>query len=422
MKIVDLKAREILDSRAFPALEVECLTESGHLRWAQVPSGASTGEFEALELRDGDMSRFLGKGLKKAIENINGVIKKRLLGMDILNQVVIDRTLIELDGTKNKSRLGANTILGVSLACIKTAAHALQLPLYRYIGGTGAKTIPVPLFNIINGGKHAPNNLDIQEYIIVPLGAPNFAEALRYGAEVYHYLKALLKGKGLNAAVADEGGFAPDAKSNEAPLEFISQAIEQAGYKLGTDIFLALDCAASTFFADNRYHLKLDSRSLTAEELVRLYEDWANRYHLISIEDGLAEEDWQGWQLLTSRLGKKIQIVGDDIFATNFERLEKGIELHVATAALIKPNQIGTVTETLDCIELAKKHNYNVVISHRSGETEDTFIADLAVATNAHFLKSGAPCRAERTAKYNRLLRIEEEMGGGFLGVRALRP
>ncbi len=415
-EITEIIGREVLDSRGNPTIEVDCITASGASGRAQVPSGASTGTYEALELRDNDKTRFLGKGVLKAIQNVNEIIGPKLAGIDCLNQVLIDKTLLELDGTDNKSNLGANAILGVSMAACRAAAQYQQLPLYRYLGGADARTLPVPLLNVINGGVHAPNNLDVQEYMIVPAGAGSFAEAIRCAAEVYQTLKKLLNEKGLNATVGDEGGFAPNFNSNEEPLKLIMQACEKAGYEPGDDIFLALDIAASELFNNKKYNLQLDRKKISSEELIEVYSKWVDNYPIISIEDGFSQDDWEGWAAFTKKLNKKIQIVGDDIFVTNIQRVKEGIQKGVANAVLIKLNQIGTVTETLECIELAKSSGYQTVISHRSGETEDTFIADLAVATNAGQIKTGAPARSERTAKYNQLLRIEAESDGEFIG------
>lgn len=409
--IIDLFAREILDSRGNPTVEVEVLLESGAAGRAAVPSGASTGAFEAVELRDGNEQRYLGKGVIKAVENVNNIIAEEIIGMDALDQVDIDKTMIEIDGTPNKGKLGANAVLGVSLACAKAAANALGLPLYRYIGGITAQDLPVPMMNILNGGKHADNSVDFQEFMIMPVGAESFADSLRIGAEVYHTLKKLLKDKGLGTAIGDEGGFAPDLKSNEEAVEVIIKAIELAGYKPGEDVAIALDPASTEIFKEGRYILKSEGVEKTPEEMVALYEDWVNKYPIVSIEDGMAEEDWEGWKLITQRLGNKIQLVGDDLFVTNTERLGKGIELGVANSILIKLNQIGTLTETLDAIKMAYEAGYTAVISHRSGETEDTTIADLVVAVNAGQIKTGAPARTDRVAKYNQLIRIEQQLG-----------
>jgi enolase len=422
--IVKIKAREILDSRGNPTIEVDVYLESGAMGRAAVPSGASTGENEAIELRDKDETRYLGKGVLKAVENVNKIIADELEGWDALDQVGIDRFLIQLDGTPNKSQLGANAILGVSLAVAKAAANHLGLPLYRYIGGVNAKVLPVPLMNILNGGKHADNNVDIQEFMIVPVNAPSFSEALRMGVEVFHSLKSVLKSKGYNTAVGDEGGFAPNLKSNIEAIEVILEAIEKSGYKAGKDVFLALDPAASEFYEDGKYiFFKSDKSEKTPEQMVKFYEELVKQYPIISIEDGMSEHDWEGWKMLTEALGEKIQLVGDDIFVTNIEIFSKGIEKGIANSILIKLNQIGTLTETLDCIELAKRNGYTAVISHRSGETEDTTIADLVVGTNAGQIKTGSASRTDRIAKYNQLLRIEEELGADavFAGVSAFK-
>ena len=423
-EILDVTAREILDSRGNPTIEVEVLLDSGAVGRAGVPSGASTGEREALELRDGEKERYLGKGVRKAVDNVNEVIGPELLGLDALDQVLIDQTMIHLDGTENKSRLGANAILGVSLAVAKAAALELNMPLYRYIGGVKARVLPVPQMNVLNGGVHADNNVDFQEFMIVPWGAPTFAEALRMGSEVYHHLKAVLKAKGHNTNVGDEGGFAPDLKSNEEALAVLVEAIEKAGYTPGDDVAIALDPAASEFYRNGLYILKAEDKPEKGyEELVEFYARLVEKYPIISIEDGLAENDWKGWRLLTEALGNKIQLVGDDIFVTNTKIIRKGIESHVANAVLIKLNQIGTLTETLEAIEMATRARYKVVISHRSGETEDTTIADLAVAVNSGQIKTGSVCRTDRICKYNQLLRIEEELGetARFLGKEAFK-
>ncbi len=411
-EIVDIYAREILDSRGNPTVEVEVYLESGAMGRAAVPSGASTGEREALELRDGDKDRYLGKGVLKAVDNVNEVIAEALLGWEASDQPGIDRRLIELDGTDVKSNLGANALLGVSLACAKAAAEEAGLPLYQYLGGANAKELPLPMMNIINGGAHADNNVDIQEFMIMPSGAASFREALRMGAEIFHALKKVLKGKGYNTAVGDEGGFAPDLKSNEEALQVIMEAIQAAGYKPGEDILLALDVASSELFKDGKYILANEKKpQKSPKELVDFYEDLVNRYPIVSIEDGMAENDWEGWKLLTERLGKRIQLVGDDLYVTNTKILKEGIDKGIANSILIKVNQIGTLTETLEAIEMAKRAGYTAVISHRSGETEDTTIADLAVATNAGQIKTGSLCRTDRVAKYNQLLRIEDELG-----------
>lgn len=411
--ITDIYAREVLDSRGNPTVEVEVWTETDAYGIAMVPSGASTGAFEAIELRDNEKNRYLGKGVLKAVENVNTIIAEEIIGMDVFEQVAIDNLLIELDGTENKARLGANAILGVSLAVAKAAANELGIPLYQYIGGVNAKVLPVPMMNILNGGEHADNNVDIQEFMVMPVGAANFREALRMGAEVFHNLKAVLKGKGLNTAVGDEGGFAPNLSSNEEALKTIMEAIERAGYTPGKDVVLALDVAATELYdkEKNIYRLAGENRELTSDEMIDYYVELVGKYPIVSIEDGLAEEDWDGWKKLTEKLGNKIQLVGDDLFVTNTERLEKGIGMNVANSVLVKLNQIGTLTETLNTIEMAKTHGYTAVISHRSGETEDTTIADLAVATNAGQIKTGAPSRTDRTAKYNQLLRIEDMLG-----------
>ncbi len=410
-QITDVYAREILDSRGNPTLEVEVFLESGAMGRAAVPSGASTGEREALELRDGDKSRYLGKGVLKAVANVNDQIADQVIGMEASDQVGIDRKMLELDGTEFKSNLGANAILGVSLAVAKAAADEAGLPLYQYIGGANAKELPLPMMNIINGGAHADNNVDIQEFMIMPAGAANFAEALRMGAEIFHALKGVLKGKGYNTAVGDEGGFAPNLKSNEEALEVIMEAIVKAGYKPGDDVLLALDVASSELYKDGVYTLENEAQpQKTADQLIDFYENLVNKYPIISIEDGMAENDWDGWKKLTERLGKRIQIVGDDLFVTNPSILKEGIKKGIANSILIKLNQIGTLTETLDAIEMAKRAGYTTVISHRSGETEDTTLADLAVAVNAGQLKTGSLCRTDRVCKYNQLLRIEDEL------------
>ncbi|TFG99481.1 MAG: phosphopyruvate hydratase [Calditrichales bacterium] len=408
--IIDVIGRELLDSRGNPTVEVDVILESGAMGRAAVPSGASTGEHEAVELRDNDKDRYLGKGVLKAVENINDVIAEQVIGWDATDQVGIDQMMIELDGTPNKGNLGANAILGVSLAVAKAAAEELGLSLFQYLGGVNAKTLPVPMMNIINGGSHADNNVDLQEFMIVPAGAPTFREGLRMGAEIFHQLKKVLIKKGYNTAVGDEGGFAPDLKSNEEAIEVILAAVAQAGYKAGKDVFLALDPASSEFYdkKKKRYILASEKRELTADEMVAFYADWVKKYPIVSIEDGMAEDDWDGWKKMTEVLGDKIQLVGDDLFVTNTERLALGIEKKIANSILIKVNQIGTLTETLDAIEMAHKAGYTAVISHRSGETEDSTIADLAVATNAGQIKTGSASRSDRIAKYNQLLRIEE--------------
>ncbi len=413
-RITDCYAREILDSRGNPTVEVEVVLECGAIGRAAVPSGASTGAFEAVEQRDGE-ERYLGKGVLGPVDNVDSLIAQDLIGMDARAQGAIDQMMIELDGTPNKGPLGANAILGASLAVAKAAAAASNLPLYHYLGGVGARTLPVPMMNILNGGKHANNNVDIQEFMIMPVGARCWSGALRMGAEVYHYLNKVLKQKGLASGVGDEGGFAPNLESNEAALAVIMQAIEAAGYEPGRDIVLALDVAATELLEDDIYHLSGEGRKFTAADLVDYYADLVSRYPIHSIEDGLGEDDWDGWKLLTERLGQKIQLVGDDLFVTNTERLAQGIKQGVANSILIKPNQIGTLSETLRAIEMAKRAGYTAVISHRSGETEDTTIADLVVAVNAGQIKTGAPARSDRVAKYNQLLRIEEALGGAAI-------
>ncbi len=410
LEIVDVVARQILDSRCFPTVEVEIYLEDGTMGRAAVPSGASTGMYEAVELRDGDKDKFLGKGVLTAVQNVNDTIAEELIGCNVFDQVYIDKMLIELDGTNNKGKLGANAILGVSLAVANAAANALGLPLYRYIGGLNAKVLPVPMMNIINGGSHADNSVDLQEFMVMPAGASSFSEALRMCAEVYHTLKKTLHEKGYSTASGDEGGFAPNLKSNAEAIDVILEAITKAGYKPGEDMFIAIDAASSEYYKDGKYVLENEGKTLTSAEMVDFFEEWVNKYPIISIEDGMAEEDWEGWKLMTERLGKKVQLVGDDLFVTNTERLEKGIDLGVANSILIKLNQIGTLTETLNAIEMANRAGYTAVVSHRSGETEDTTIADLVVAVNAGQIKTGAPARSERVAKYNQLLRIEEEL------------
>ena len=411
--IESVYAREVLDSRGNPTVEVEVVLESGAEGRAIVPSGASTGAFEAVELRDGDKGRYLGKGTQTAVDNVNNIIAEELEGMESTDQPGIDALLIELDGTHNKGKLGANAILGVSMAVARASAEELGLPLFQYIGGVNAKQLPVPMMNILNGGEHADNNVDVQEFMILPVGAPSFKEGLRMGAEVFHSLKKVLGEKGLACGVGDEGGFAPNLGSNREALELIVDAIAKAGYEPGKDVMLGLDVAATEMYnkETKKYVLAGEGKELTAEQMVELYEDWANNFPIITIEDGLDEEDWDGWKVLTERLGNKLQLVGDDLFVTNTERLERGIEAGVANSILIKVNQIGTITETLDAIEMAKRAGYTAVISHRSGETEDTTIADLAVAVNAGQIKTGAPSRTDRVAKYNQLLRIEETVG-----------
>ena len=410
-EIIDIYAREILDSRGNPTVEVEVALETGVIGRAAVPSGASTGEREALELRDGDKKRYLGKGVLKAVEHVNEIIAAELVGWEASDQIGIDRKLLALDGTDFKSKLGANALLGVSMACAKAAAEDAGLPLYQYIGGANAKELPLPMMNILNGGEHADNNVDIQEFMIMPAGAESFKEALRMGAEIFHALKKVLKDKGYNTAVGDEGGFAPDLKSNEEALQVIVEAIEAAGYRAGEDVLLALDVASSELYRNGKYILENEAQpEKTAAQMVAFYEDLVDRYPIISIEDGMAENDWDGWKLLTEKLGKKIQIVGDDLFVTNTRILKEGIEKGIANSILIKVNQIGTLTETLEAIEMAKRAGYTAVVSHRSGETEDTTIADLAVATNAGQIKTGSLCRTDRVCKYNQLLRIEDEL------------
>jgi len=418
-EIVSIFSREVLDSRGNPTIEVEVYLSGGSMGRAIVPSGASTGEHEALEKRDGDKTRYLGKGVIETCAKLNEELAPEIIGYDALEQTDIDQAMIETDGTPNKSKFGANAILGISMAACRAAANAVGLPLYRYIGGIAANVLPVPMMNVLNGGKHADNNVDFQEFMIMPRGAKSFSHALRMGTETFHSLKSVLKSKGLNTTVGDEGGFAPDLKSNEQAVEFILKAIEKAGYKPGEDIFIALDPASSEFYDDEAklYVLKSEDKKLTSEQMVRYYTKWVDKYPIISIEDGLAEDDWEGWQLLTAKLGSRIQLVGDDIFVTNVERLKEGIQKNVGNAILIKLNQIGTVTETMNAIHLARKAGYRYIISHRSGETEDTFIADFAVATGAGQIKTGSTSRTDRIAKYNQLLRIEEEIGSqAFFG------
>lgn len=411
--IEDVIAREVLDSRGNPTVEVEVLLDDGVTGRAMVPSGASTGVHEAVELRDGDPDRYLGKGTLKAVENVNEIIADEVIGWDPFDQTGLDNMLIELDGTPNKGKLGANAILGVSMAVARAAAESIGLPLFQYLGGVNGKVLPTPMMNILNGGSHADNTVDIQEFMIMPVGAPSFREALRMGAEVFHNLKKVLKGMGMNTAVGDEGGFAPNLSTNEQAIQVIVEAIEKAGYKPGDDVRIALDCAASEFYDEekNIYDWKGEGRKMTAAELVAFYEDICSRYPIISIEDGFAEDDWDGWALMTEKLGDKIQIVGDDLFVTNTERLAKGIETGTANSILIKVNQIGTLTETFDAIEMAKKAGYTAVVSHRSGETEDTTIADIVVGLNVGQIKTGSLSRTDRIAKYNQLLRIEEILG-----------
>jgi len=408
--ISNVYAREVLDSRGNPTVEVEVYLESGGFGRAIVPSGASTGAYEAVELRDGDKSRYLGKGVENAVNNVNDTIAPEVIGLDALDQVSIDKLMIALDGTPNKAKLGANAILAVSMAVARAAADALQIPLYTYLGGFNAKVLPVPMMNIINGGEHADNNVDVQEFMVLPVGAPSFKEALRQGAEIFHNLKAVLKDKGLNTAVGDEGGFAPNLGSNEEAIQTIISAIERAGYKPGEDVFLGMDVASTEFYKDGKYHLEGEGKSYTSEEFVDLLASWVDKYPIITIEDGCSEDDWAGWKLLTEKLGGKVQLVGDDLFVTNTERLEQGIEKGIGNSILVKVNQIGTLTETFDAIEMAKRAGYTAVISHRSGESEDSTIADIAVATNAGQIKTGAPSRTDRVAKYNQLLRIEDEL------------
>ena len=411
LPITDVYAREILDSRGNPTVEAEVVLESGAFGRASVPSGASTGSREAIELRDGDKSRYLGKGVLNAVANVNGEIRDELIGEEGTDQALIDQIMIELDGTDNKSRLGANAILAVSMAVAKAAAEEAGLPLYRYFGGTYATTLPVPMMNVINGGAHANNNLDIQEFMIIPAGAPSFKEALRYGAEIFHTLKKIINGKGMTTAVGDEGGFAPTLHSHEEAIELIVDAIEQAGYVPGKDVFIGLDCASSEFYEDGVYNLKGQGQTLTDDEWIAKLQEWCDKYPIISIEDGMAEGDWEGWAKLTKALGDKVQLVGDDLFVTNTKILKEGIKKSTANSILIKINQIGTLTETFAAIEMAKRARYTAVVSHRSGETEDSTIADIAVGTNAGQIKTGSMSRSDRMAKYNQLLRIEDELG-----------
>lgn len=408
--ITDVYARQVLDSRGNPTVEVEVFTDLGGFGRALVPSGASTGQFEAVELRDGDKSHFLGKSVLNAVENVNTELAEEIIGLDVFDQVGIDKLMIEIDGTHNKGRLGANAILGVSMAVARAAADELGIPLYNYIGGFNAKQLPVPMMNILNGGEHADNNVDIQEFMVMPVGAESFSHALKIGAEIFHNLKKVLHDKGLNTAVGDEGGFAPNLSSNEEALSTIIEAIELAGYKPGEEVKIALDVASSETYEDGKYNFKGEGVVRTREEMVAWYEELVNKYPIVSIEDGLDEDDWEGWKLLTERLGHKVQLVGDDLFVTNTERLSKGIEQGVANSILVKVNQIGTLTETLDAVQMANRAGYTAVISHRSGETEDTTIADLAVALNTGQIKTGAPSRTDRVAKYNQLLRIEDEL------------
>jgi enolase len=409
--ITRIHAREILDSRGNPTLEAEVFLSGGHMGRAAVPSGASTGSREAVELRDGDKTRYLGKGVRKAVANVNTTIADALKGFDAADQRGLDARLIALDGTPNKGRLGANALLGVSLAAAHAVAASRGLPLWRHLAGERAPVLPVPMMNIVNGGAHADNNVDIQEFMVLPIGVPDFAEALRAGAEIFHALKSVLKGRGLATAVGDEGGFAPDLRSNAEAVETILEAIGKAGYKAGDDVWLGLDCASTEYFKDGRYHLTGENRKLPAEQMVDFLADWCSQYPIVTIEDGMAEDDWAGWKLLTERLGGKVQLVGDDLFVTDPATLQRGIDQHIANAILIKVNQIGTLSETLEAIALADRHRYAAVVSHRSGETEDTTIADLAVATTATQIKTGSLCRTDRVAKYNQLLRIEEAAG-----------
>jgi enolase len=421
--IAEIRGREVIDSRGNPTVEAEVILADGSQGRAIVPSGASTGEHEAVELRDGDKGRYLGKGVLKAVENVNGEIAEALANFDAADQRGLDRRMIELDGTENKGRLGANAILAVSMAAARAAAAFDGLPLYRYLGGAGANTLPTPMMNILNGGAHADNNVDFQEFMVMPVGAASFSEALRWGVEVFHTLKGVLKKRGYNTAVGDEGGFAPSVKSNVEGIEVVLEAIQEAGYKPGEEIAIALDPACSEFYKDGKYVFnKSDKSSKSSEEIVRYWSKWVNDYPIVSIEDGLAEDDWAGWEMLSKELGGKIQLVGDDLFVTNVERLQEGIDRGVGNSILIKVNQIGTVSETLDAIDLARRNGYTSVISHRSGETEDTFIADLAVATGAGQIKTGSASRTDRIAKYNQLIRIEEALGGSarFLGLKAL--
>jgi enolase len=422
-QISDIKAREILDSRGNPTIEVEVELVSGAVGMAAVPSGASTGAHEAIELRDGDSKRYGGKGVLEAVENVNEVIAPELLGMDALDQVAIDRFMCGLDGTPNKGKLGANAILGVSLAVAKAAANALGLPLYRYIGGVNAHMLPVPMMNILNGGKHAANSTDLQEFMIMPVGAPCFAECLRWSAEIYHSLKKVLTNKGLNTNVGDEGGFAPSLSSNAMAVEVILEAIEKAGYKPGVDVWIALDPASSELYEGGKYHLKRENKVLTSDEMVAFYADWVTRYPIISIEDGMAEDDWDGWAKLVRTVGDKVQIVGDDLLVTNVERVQKAIERRAATALLCKVNQIGSLTEAIEAVEMAHRAGWASVVSHRSGETEDSTIADIVVGLNTGQIKTGAPCRSDRVAKYNQLIRIEEQLEDAayYPGMKAFR-
>ncbi|UQN07535.1 phosphopyruvate hydratase [Deinococcus sp. QL22] len=422
MNIEKVMAREVLDSRGNPTVEAEVHLDSGYVGRAIVPSGASTGTHEALELRDGG-SRYGGKGVQKAVQNVNEALGPAVVGLDASDQAAIDAAMLDLDGTPNKGRLGGNAVLAVSLATARAAAAELDIPLYRYLGGSNAKTLPVPMMNLINGGAHADNSVDFQEFMVMPVGAPSFREALRYGAETFHALKKVLSARGYNTNVGDEGGFAPDLKSNEEALSVLLEAIEKAGYEPGKDIVIALDPAVTELYKDGNYHLESEGRVLSTAEMVDFWADWAARYPILSIEDGLAEDDWDGWRLLTQKIGDKVQLVGDDLFVTNPERLQRGINTGVGNAILVKVNQIGSLTESMDAIELAKRNRYGTIISHRSGESEDAFIADLAVATNAGQIKTGSASRSDRIAKYNQLLRIEDGLGDRavFLGRKALR-
>ena len=422
-KIINIIGREILDSRGNPTIEADVILENGIMGRAAVPSGASTGQREAVELRDGDQSRYLGKGVLNAVAAVNGELGDAIVGMDASDQQAIDAKLIEIDGTDNKGRLGANALLAISMASARAAANDADMPLYRYFGGEEATIMPVPMMNIINGGSHADNSVDFQEFMIIPVGAPTFTEAVRYGAEVFHALKSVLKERGMNTAVGDEGGFAPDLPSNESAIEVILEAIENAGFEAGKDIMLALDTASSEFFHDGKYVLESEGRSLSSEQLVALFESWVNKYPIISIEDGMDENDWNGWKLLTDRIGDRVQLVGDDLFVTNTSILAQGIEKDIANSILIKVNQIGTLTETFAAIDMAKEAGYTAVVSHRSGETEDTTIADLAVATSAGQIKTGSLSRSDRVAKYNQLIRIESELGDAatYPGLKAFK-
>ncbi|MHB1627752.1 MAG: phosphopyruvate hydratase [Bacilli bacterium] len=420
--IYDVRALEVLDSRGNPTIEVEVTLESGETGRAMVPSGASTGAHEAVELRDGDEGRFLGKGVTQAVANVEDSIGPELIGMDVLDQTSIDHAMVELDGTENKGKLGANAILGVSMAVARAAAAELDVPLYTYLGGFNAKTLPVPMMNILNGGKHADNNVDIQEFLVMPVGAATFREGLRMGAEIFHHLKSVLKKKGLSTSVGDEGGFAPNLSSNEEALQVILEAVQRAGYEAGKDVRLAIDVAANEIYRDGAYHFEAEGVVRSPDQLIDYYEELVEKYPIISIEDGLAEDDWGNWRTLTSRLGNRIQLIGDDLFVTNTTRLQRGITEHIANSILVKVNQIGTLTETFDAIEMAKRAGYTTVISHRSGETEDSIIADIAVAANSGQIKTGAPSRTDRVSKYNQLLRIEDMLGDAayYGGMKAL--